>query len=189
MIMELNNLMLLDLVLLLFLLISSVAIIFARNMLTVIVLLAIFSLLMALMYLVMEAPDVAITEAAIGAGVSTMLFLAALVYTGAETRGPSTNPLFPLVVVGITGAALLYATFDMPPYGAADAPAQQHIKPYFIQQGPQQTGIPNVVTSVLASYRGIDTFGEVVVVFTAAVGVLLMLDGLRKPGHKGKGDA
>ena len=42
------------------------------------------------------------------------------------------------------------------------------------------TGIPNVVTSVLASYRGYDTLGEVTVIFTAGIAVLLLLGNWRR---------
>ena len=37
------------------------------------------------------------------------------------------------------------------------------------------TGVINTVTAILASYRGFDTMGEVVVIFTAGVGVLCLL--------------
>ena len=45
----------------------------------------------------------------------------------------------------------------------------------FLQTTYPDAHIPNVVTAVLASYRGVDTFGEVVVVFSAGLGVLLLL--------------
>ena len=45
----------------------------------------------------------------------------------------------------------------------------------YLERSIADTGVPNVVTSVLASYRGFDTLGEVVVVFTAGIGVLLLL--------------
>jgi multicomponent Na+:H+ antiporter subunit B len=44
-----------------------------------------------------------------------------------------------------------------------------------MERTPQDIAVPNVVTAVLASYRGYDTFGETVVVFTAALGVMLLL--------------
>ena len=68
---------------------------------------------------------------------------------------------------------MIYATFDMPFYGDPNAPIQTHVAPYYLNQGIIDTGIPNVVTQVLASYRGFDTLGEVFVVFTAGVGVLM----------------
>ncbi len=97
----------------------------------------------------------------------------------------------PLVMVLLTGAALVYGTWDIPAFGDANAPAQQHVAPYYLQQSMAQTGIPNVVTSVLASYRGFDTLGETVVVFTACIAVLLLIGGKRdkqNTGSKGRKD-
>ena len=53
--------------------------------------------------------------------------------------------------------------------------AQEHIKPYYIERGIEETGVPNIVTAVLASYRGYDTLGEVIVIFTAGIGVVLLI--------------
>jgi len=67
------------------------------------------------------------------------------------------------------------------------APVHQHVAPYYLNESPEQIGIPNVVTSILASYRGYDTLGELAVIFTAGIGVLGIL-GLRRrkrPGHEG----
>ena len=55
----------------------------------------------------------------------------------------------------------------------------QHVAPEYIENSPEEIGIPNVVTSVLASYRGYDTMGETAVIFTAGIGVLALL-GLRR---------
>ena len=71
----------------------------------------------------------------------------------------------------------MYGVLDMPPYGIADNPIHQHVAPRYIEQSPSETGVPNMVTSVLASYRGYDTLGEVLVIFTAGVGVLILLGG------------
>ena len=77
----------------------------------------------------------------------------------------------------ITGAALLYGTLDMPRFGDADAPIHRHVAPRYIRDSGTEIGVPNIVTSVLASYRGFDTLGEVTVIFTAGIGVLLLLGG------------
>ena len=55
------------------------------------------------------------------------------------------------------------------------------LAPRYIQEGPRETGVPNIVTAVLASYRGYDTLGETTVVFTAGVGVIALLRRLRRP--------
>jgi len=80
-----------------------------------------------------------------------------------------------LVAVVVTGAVLLYGTVDYPNVGDPLAPAHQHVAPRYLEESGAEIGIPNVVTSVLASYRGYDTLGEVTVIFTAGIGVLCLL--------------
>ena len=63
----------------------------------------------------------------------------------------------------------------MPRFGDPNAPIHRHVVPRYIDDSLQETGLPNIVTSVLASYRGYDTMGEVTVIFTAGIGVMLLL--------------
>ena len=137
------------------------------------------------MFVLLDAVDVAFTEAAVGVGISTVLMLATIGLVGRYERGPVRSSLLPLTVVVATGAALIYGTLDMPHFGDPTAPVHQHVAPVYITESPQQTGIPNVVTSILASYRGYDTLGELAVIFTAGVGVLALL-GLRRRKRPGK---
>ena len=95
--------------------------------------------------------------------------------TAEREQAPRHRPLLPLLVVMATGAALIYGTLDMPRYGDPGAPSHQHVMPAYLQETPGEIGVPNVVTAVLASYRGYDTLGEVTVIFTAGVGVLILL--------------
>lgn len=158
---------------------SAIAVVLVRNLLTATILLTIYSLLMAGMYLVLGAPDVAMTEAAVGAGISTILFLATLILTDYKEK-KSEHPILPLAVIGILGAALVYAMFGMPSFGDSAAPANMHLAPHYIDESASETGIPNIVTSILASYRGYDTLGETFVIFTAGMSVLLLLSGKKK---------
>lgn len=80
----------------------------------------------------------------------------------------------------LTGGLLIYGTFDMPAVGDPTAPAHLHVAPRYIALSYEETRTPNIVTSVLADYRGYDTIGEVVVIFTAAIGVLLLLASRRR---------
>jgi multicomponent Na+:H+ antiporter subunit B len=73
----------------------------------------------------------------------------------------------------------------MPRFADPDAPIHRHVAPRYIEDSPRETGVPNMVTSVLASYRGYDTLGETVVIFTAGIGVLLLLGGRRRGGDDG----
>ncbi len=169
-----------DILLLALLLATTVAIARLRNLVAVVILLGLYSLLMASVWVVLDAVDVAFTEAAVGAGITTFLLLAAVALVGHEEKAPKRKALAPLVIVAATGAALLYATAEMPPFGAADNPVQRHVAPRYIEDSPSETGIPNMVTSVLTSYRGYDTLGETTVIFTAGVAVLVLLGGRRR---------
>ena len=168
---------LIDAVLLGFLVLIAFTIIRVRNLFAAVMLTGIYSLLSALLFVLLDAVDVAFTEAAVGAGVSTVLMLGTLALVGDSNDRPRHSRALPLAVVIITGAALIYATGDMPQYGRPDTPAQTHVAPEYLTRAQADTQVPNVVTAVLASYRGFDTLGEVAVVFTAAVGVILLLKG------------
>lgn len=146
-----------------------------RDLFGVVMLFGIYSLLSASIFVTLDAVDVAFTEAAVGAGIATVLMLSTLALTRAQEKPPTHSPFLPLLVVGITGAALIYGTLDMPYFADAQAPIHQHVAPRYIQQSGEEIGIPNIVTSVLASYRGYDTLGEVTVIFTAGIGVLALL--------------
>lgn len=146
-----------------------------RDLFAVVMLFAIYSLLSASAFLVMHAADVAFTEAAVGAGISSLLMLATLALTDRAERPPQRPRWISLALVVLTGAALVWGTLDLPDFGDPQAPAHVHVAPRYLEQSPQEIGIPNVVTSVLASYRGFDTLGEVTVIFTAGLGVFLLL--------------
>lgn len=183
-----------NITLLAFLAITSVAILRMTNLFAIVMLFGIFSLLSAGLFVVMDAPDVAFTEAAVGAGISTVLMLATLALVKRrqkpyydEAPHDAHRPWLPMIVVAVTGSALVYGTWDIPAFGAPDAPAQTHVARYYIENAMPDTGVPNIVTAVLASYRGFDTLGEVTVIFTAAVAVLLLIGGRRpKPPVKTK---
>ncbi|MFQ5784454.1 MAG: DUF4040 domain-containing protein [Alphaproteobacteria bacterium] len=159
---------------------TTVAMARLRNLVAVIILLGLYSLLMAAVWVVLDAVDVAFTEAAVGAGVTTVLMLTAVALVGREEKPAKRSPVLPLAIVALTGATLLYATVDMPPFGAADNPIQVHVAPRYLDKSLEETGIPNVVTTVLASYRGYDTLGETTVIFTAGIAVLALIGGRRR---------
>ena len=163
------------------LVIVAVAIVRSTNLFAAVMLSGIFSLLMAVNFFLLDAADVALTEAAVGAGVATVLFLSALALTAEHEQvrpGGAALQWLPLVVAFATGGLLIYATFQNPVIGDPNAPVHQHVAPWYLENTPELIDIPNVVTAVLGSFRGFDTLGEVFVVFTAGIGVLSIL-GLR----------
>ena len=82
---------------------------------------------------------------------------------------------FNLILVVITGGILIYSTVDMPPWADPGSPASIHVSPRYIEKTMEETATPNVVTSVLADYRGYDTLGETTVIFTAGMCCILLL--------------
>ncbi len=156
------------------LVITAIAIIRTTDLFAAVMLSGIFSLLMAAIFFTLDAADVALTEAAVGAGISTVLFLSALALTEQHERSIKPSRWLAVPVLVAT-TLIIYATFDKPRLGDPDAPVHQHIAPWYLEKTPELIDIPNVVTAVLASFRGYDTLGEVFVVLTAAIGVMVLL--------------
>lgn len=153
----------------------AIAIVRTKDLLAVVMLTGIYGLLSASFFVVLDAVDVAFTEASVGAGISGLLMLAAITMTGRTEAPKRHKPLLALLVVFVTGGMLIYGTLDMPYFGSFDAPVHQHVAPRYINDSMQEVGVPNIVTSVLGSYRAFDTLGEVAVIFTAGIGVLSLL--------------
>ncbi|MBT8434397.1 MAG: DUF4040 domain-containing protein [Gammaproteobacteria bacterium] len=175
-----------DVFLLTLMVITALAIVQARNLFVAVMLSGIFSLLLAVNFFLLDAADVALTEAAVGAGISTVLFLGALAITAERETSPSANRIVALIVVVTTMLVVIYATFDQPRFGDPNAPVHQHVAPWYLEKTREAIDIPNVVTAVLGSFRGYDTLGEVFVVFTAGIGVLFLL-GVRTGADADKG--
>ena len=166
------------------LLVTALAIARLRNLFGAVMVFGAFSLLSAAIFVVLDAVDVAFTEAAVGAGVSTILMLGTLALTTTrQAAQPRTLArVVALVVSVMAGIALLGVGIDKAEFGAAGAPINVHVAPRYIVESPTEVGVPNMVTSVLASYRGYDTLGETTVVFAALIGVLSLLGRPRRRG-------
>jgi multicomponent Na+:H+ antiporter subunit B len=172
-----------------------------RNLLGCVMMMGIYSLLLAVIWADLFAMDVSITEASIGAGASTILLLMALTRTGTRERKSGDHSLPALIVVVLTGLVLIQGTSEMPRFGDPEAPAHRHVAPQYLAQqvpkvappseatdpapqpapvGEDEPGnfghhVPNTVTAVLAAYRGYDTMFETVVIFSAGMCLLLLL--------------
>ncbi len=145
-----------------------------------VILFGIYSFLMATVMLVLDAPDVALTEAAVGAGVSTVLFLAVLHLTRTVEMRPFRQNPVPLLLAVVVGGLIVWGARVLPAFGVEDSPIHTHVAPRYLSESIAETGVPNVVTAVLADYRSYDTLGEVVVIFAAGIGVMLLLRGARR---------
>jgi len=159
---------------------ATVATVQQRNLFAVVILFGIYSFLMASLLIALDAVDVAMTEASVGAGVSTVVLLATLNLIKTTEMRPIRPRWVPLMIALVVGAALVWGTLSLPPFGAADSVVHQHVAPRYLTQSIAETGVANVVSAVLADYRGYDTLGETTVIFTAGIGVLLLLSGMRR---------
>ena len=167
---------LINVILLGLLFVVAIAIARMRSLFAIVMLLGIYSLISATWFVALDAVDVAFTEAAVGAGISTVLLLGAMLLTSREADKTSlTRHAAAAVVTIAAGVALFYALGDMPIYGDAASAANTGVGMEYVNLTAEQIHIPNVVTAVLASYRGFDTMGEVFVVFAAGLGVALLI--------------
>ncbi|WP_245309074.1 DUF4040 domain-containing protein [Bradyrhizobium retamae] len=180
--------MLINTVLMTLLAVVTIAIVRQRSLFGVVILASVYSFLMASVLVVLDAVDVAMTEASVGAGISTVLLLATL-HLIKTTEIRSVRPhLMPLVISVGTGAILVWGTLVLPPFGTPDAVIHQHVAARYVADTIKDTGVPNVVTSVLADYRSYDTLGETTVIFTAGIGVMLLLHRARRRGRSNDGE-
>lgn len=179
-----------DILLLLFLVITSLAAIRMRDLLSATIILGAYSLVMALVWMRLNAVDVAFTEASVGAGITAVLMVAALSRTKRseadedrkkrKQRGAGLRKFIMVCVVVLTALMLMYGTLDLPDFGDPNAPAHTHVAKRYIDESYKELHLDNFVTAVLASYRGYDTLGETTVIFTAGISVILLLRRKRK---------
>jgi len=165
-----------DLALLTMLVLVAYVMMRSRQLFAIVMLSGIYSLLSAAFFVSLDAVDVAFTEAAVGAGVSTVLMLGAMLLSvRREKPAKAGRAPIAIFVVVLVGAALVYATIDMPAFGDAASPANSYVGAVYVERTAKEVAMPNIVTAVLASYRGFDTLGETMVIFTAGLGVMLLL--------------
>lgn len=162
-----------------FVLITAVLTALFRDVLASIVIFAAYSLGLAIIYTFYRAPDVGLTEAAIGAGVTTVFLL----LTIAKTTRPPSDDRFESInwpAVGVCSIFVLVVGSTLTAFPAVGDPnspilTNADVTGYYLQTAYDETGAENAVTAVLAAYRGFDTFGEAIVVFAAGIASLLVL--------------
>ncbi|RAP23553.1 sodium:proton antiporter [Candidatus Marinamargulisbacteria bacterium SCGC AG-343-K17] len=149
-----------------------------RDLISAVIVFGAYSFLMCLIWTGMGAVDVAFTEAAVGAGVSTVFFIAVLYNT---TRRIRFNPLdlsskiFATFLCTAVGYLLFLGISDLPEWGDANSPVNTNVAGYYVESAYKDTKVPNLVTAVLADYRGFDTMFETCVVFIAVLGIFMLL--------------
>ncbi|MGI4753552.1 MAG: DUF4040 domain-containing protein [Janthinobacterium lividum] len=157
------------------LVIISIKIILAKDLLEAIIYTSAFSLLIGVSYLLMDAPDVAMTEAALGACLSTCVYLNLLRKLPSNLKIIQRTRIIPASLICLLFiATLIYMGLELPDYGDEHALLHTHLTKYYVENTSKDIGIPSFVAAILASYRGYDTLGETSVILIAGISVLLV---------------
>lgn len=160
-------------ILIIFMIVGSIVALELKDLLSSVVALGAVGLGLCLTFLVLKAPDVAITQLVVEI-LSIIILIRATVKKDLPMV-PTGGWGFPSVVglgFGVVFVLVAIQCFpDLPVFGEPKLRVAQH----FLDQGVQQTGATNLVASVILDYRAFDTLGEVTVLFTAAIGVLAVV--------------
>jgi multicomponent Na+:H+ antiporter subunit B len=161
----------------LFVAVGAVALLRVRSLFTMVVLLSVYSGLLALTFAIMGAVDVAYMEAVVGTSVSTVFFMGLMWWIDPEkiTRASPKWRLVSIVPALGLGGVILYGVNALPAFGDPSAPPMVHVSPVYAAGAIAEMATPNVVAAVLADYRSFDTMIEAAVVVTAVLACLLIL--------------
>lgn len=170
-------------IMLLFLIAITICIIFVRNILAIMIIYCAFSFAAMILYMFSGAPDVAFTEAVIGV-ISTLYFVVALRSTQRHAKR-FTNKRKASFVLGVILTITILVIFSLivdrlPSIGDPTSAPNMHIAKYYIENGEPLTEAPNLVTEILADFRGFDTMLETTVMFLAGMAVCLILSNRRE---------
>ncbi|QQV74820.1 hypothetical protein H6P87_00361 [Rickettsia tillamookensis] len=157
------------------LILISIKIIFAKDLLAAVIASSVFSLLIGVSYLIMDAPDVAMTEAALGACLSTCVYLNLLRKLPPDLKNIDRTNIIPASLICLLFVVTLaYMGLELPNYGDDNAPIHMYSSKYYLENTSRDIGVPSFVAAILASYRAYDTLGETSVILIAGIAVLLV---------------
>ena len=172
-----------------FILLTAVVAVFLDDLLSSFISLSVTGVLMATVFALLRAPDVALTQAIINSGLVTSLFLVA--YSRTQRTPPPDGecrecPFW----LRWPGAALVSALFAAVLFRGLFVVSGERIpgraSAHYLSHTLEETGALNVVAAILLDYRAFDTLGETTVIFTAVFGISLLLSGGRYV-HSGHG--
>jgi multisubunit Na+/H+ antiporter MnhB subunit len=171
-------------VLLAAMLIAAVVAIQIKDLLAAAVALGIVGFSVAIMFILLQAPDLAIVQIVVET--LTVVFFAAVILRTTNVDSTASDALkreivFPAAVYGLFCALFLgvvgKALAELPAFGSPT----MLVASQYIALGLEKTGAANVVAAIILDFRGYDTLGEATVLFTAVVGVLTIM---RRSGRK-----
>lgn len=166
-------------ILLLFMIFAGILAIEAKDLLSSVIAVGAVGFALCIAFLVLKAPDLAITQLVV-----EVLCLIILIRATLKRDLPLViegrwffNTVSTLAFIAVFLLFSWWALKELPRFGE---PLMTVAKKY-LEEGIQKTGAVNLVTAVILDYRGYDTLGEATVLFTSVIGVLAIL---RRPGRK-----
>ncbi len=170
-------------ILLAFMVVGAIIAVEIRDLLSAVIAAGVVGFALTVVFLLLQAPDVAIVQAGVEV-ITLVMLVAALAKTTREgTPSPwmSTGILLGLVFLIVFLGSFASVLGALPSFGN---PAI-NVTNYYFQHGVEDTGAINLVSAIILDYRGYDTLGEAIVLFTSALGVAAVLRGLKsKKGGK-----
>lgn len=180
-----------EILLLIVLILTASAVFFTKRNLTAIIIFTAFSLVMSIVWIIVKSPDLALIEAAVGAGVTSLLFFVALYSVGElkkkespKRKNSSSYNFLAIILIAIIVILLLVNVNYLPMYGEETNPSVNEVFNRYVESGVEETGSINLVAAVILDYRAFDTFGEAVMIFSALVSVIMLLKNEREKTHE-----
>ncbi len=162
--------------------ITCIRLMLSKSLIESVIIMSVFSLFIGICYLFMDAPDVAMTETALGACLSTCVLLNIIKIVGDDVGKPKKIKIIMSAILCIIFIVCLsWASLDLPEFGAENSPLQQHLTSYYIENTKNDIAIPSIVAAILSSYRGYDTLGETTVILIAGLAVLVIVSRRKEP--------
>jgi multicomponent Na+:H+ antiporter subunit B len=162
----------------------AIYICFSRKIINAIMAMALFSLNIMFWYCFINAPDVAMTEAAANVTISTLISVLALkkIDIKQKTHNNYYIALFSIILLTICFYDL-FPNFDL---GNSQQPANLNAYYDYIKHTIINININSIVAAILASYRGFDTFAETMVIFIAgsAISSIMSINYQNDPYHE-----
>jgi len=156
-------------------LITCIKLITSKSLVESIIIMSVFSLFIGICYLFLDAPDVAMTETALGACLSTCVLLNLTKIVGEDMgKVRKSKIILAYILCSAFIVCLSWAALDIPEFGTNDSPLQTHLTKYYVENTHKDIAIPSIVAAILASYRGFDTLGETSVILIAGLAVIVI---------------
>jgi multisubunit Na+/H+ antiporter MnhB subunit len=151
----------------------AAAVMLYRDLFRATVAFIVLGLTIALVWVRLDAPDIAMAEAAVGAGISGALFMRALGALPGPPRGAAAVDRVSFPWLAVRGAAVVLAAVValLLAWAVLTVPPGEPVVTRLVRDAAPESGVGNPVTAVLLNFRGYDTLLEVGVLLLAALGV------------------